>query len=132
MTNVYEPLLDGAILKDLINAETEYRVSPITVIGRAADAHIRIDSKHVSRQHVRITFGREGFVLEDLSRNGTFLNGDLVKQEKRSLNEGDIIEIVRRAQNIERERPLFRSRLCLQDVKKSGGFLSGLRGLFGY
>lgn len=32
-------------------------------------------------------------ILEDISRNGTILNGDLIKKEKRELRHGDSIEI---------------------------------------
>jgi DNA-binding winged helix-turn-helix (wHTH) protein len=46
------------------------------VVGRSADAAIRIDAPGVSRRHAQITVSGEQAVLEDLgSKNGTILNG---------------------------------------------------------
>lgn len=64
-----------------------------TLIGRSADVAVRIRSGDVSRHHARITLGPDGASIEDLgSRNGTFVNGDPVK-ERRALKEGDLIGI---------------------------------------
>lgn len=50
-----------------------------TILGRAADAGIRIDFPGVSRHHARITVASTGVTLEDLeSRNGTFLRGQRI------------------------------------------------------
>ncbi len=49
---------------------------PEVVIGRHADAAIRLDGHNVSRRHARVARSGDAFVLEDLgSSNGTFLNG---------------------------------------------------------
>jgi hypothetical protein len=51
-----------------------------TVIGRASDAAIQIDSPSVSRYHARIVVAHESAVLEDLgSKNGTHVNGQRVR-----------------------------------------------------
>jgi diguanylate cyclase (GGDEF)-like protein len=62
------------------------------VIGRAADAHIRIDDDGVSRYHARLMLTSEGVLLEDLkSKNGTLLNGTPVRTA--TLSPGNTIQI---------------------------------------
>jgi signal transduction histidine kinase/ActR/RegA family two-component response regulator len=52
-------------------------------LGRAQDNDIRIDDKHVSRRHLRITSQEGKFFIEDLqSRNGTFIRDKLVAPGK--------------------------------------------------
>jgi pSer/pThr/pTyr-binding forkhead associated (FHA) protein len=52
--------------------------APLTV-GRGRDADLVLADELVSRRHARVTPGGSGAVVEDLgSRNGTFVNGDLV------------------------------------------------------
>ena len=47
-----------------------------SVIGRQADADIRLEGSKVSRRHARIFTDGDGFHVEDLgSSNGTYLNG---------------------------------------------------------
>ena len=66
---------------------------PRMVMGRHPECELTLDSGSVSRQHACIqTKGRDHF-LEDLqSRNGTFLNGRLIT-EATKLNDGDLIRI---------------------------------------
>lgn len=63
------------------------------VIGRAEDADIILDDEGVSRHHAKIVrFANETTALKDLgSRNGTFVNGEPIKQ--RALENGDRIQI---------------------------------------
>ena len=62
------------------------------VIGRAADAQIRIEDDGVSRYHAKLTVTTTGVVLEDLkSKNGTLVNGNPIK--KHILQNNDVIEI---------------------------------------
>jgi len=61
------------------------------LIGRAADCHVRIDSKKISRHHACIRVGAAGALIEDLgSKNGTY-----VKEERTEgptpLTDGDAI-----------------------------------------
>ena len=64
-----------------------------TVIGRAHDCAVRIDSPTVSRHHARIRVRGSGATLEDLgSRNGTRVRSRLVEGEV-PLAGGDEIEI---------------------------------------
>ncbi len=64
-----------------------------TVLGRHPECDVTIDVGAVSRQHARIRGEGDVFQLEDLkSRNGTFLNGQLVTQPA-TLQDGDLIRI---------------------------------------
>ena len=64
-----------------------------TIIGRHPDCHIVLEVGAVSRQHAKIVRDGESFALEDLqSRNGTFLNGQLVTHPE-TLREGDRVRI---------------------------------------
>jgi predicted component of type VI protein secretion system len=63
------------------------------VIGRGEDCHVVVTDRQASRHHARITQTKDGYVLEDLnSKNGTFLNGDLLKVPT-LLKDGDEIGI---------------------------------------
>ena len=64
-----------------------------SVIGRAHDTAIRIDSGGVSRHHARIVVQGDKARVEDLgSKNGTFIGSALVTQP-RLLNDGDEIRV---------------------------------------
>lgn len=64
-----------------------------TVLGRHPDCHVIIEVGAVSRQHAKIHHVDDEFVLEDLgSRNGTFLNGQLISAQTK-LYDGDLIRI---------------------------------------
>jgi len=63
------------------------------VIGRAPDAALRLDQPTASRHHARIDVQSDGIWLSDLdSRNGTRLNGQVIKGARR-LSHGDTIGI---------------------------------------
>jgi DNA-binding winged helix-turn-helix (wHTH) protein len=63
------------------------------VVGRAAEAAVRIRSGDVSRHHARITVAGEDLAIEDLgSRNGTYVNGEKVTG-KTPLQEGDLVVV---------------------------------------
>lgn len=59
--------------------------------GNNDAADISIDSPGISRNHARVTKEEENYYLEDLnSRNGTYLNGTLLKyKQKEKLSMGD-------------------------------------------
>jgi hypothetical protein len=49
------------------------------VIGREADAAVRVDDRTISRHHAAIVIGGKTATVEDLdSKNGTFVNGQRV------------------------------------------------------
>lgn len=63
------------------------------VIGRDADAAIRIDASTVSRRHARLLVDGSGAVLEDFgSKNGTF-HGDVKVTSPVAVADGDRIRI---------------------------------------
>lgn len=65
---------------------------PEIVIGRAADADIRLQDDGVSRRHARIVLMNGELCIEDLqSANGTLLNGDRVRRAV--LRDGDKIQM---------------------------------------
>jgi DNA-binding winged helix-turn-helix (wHTH) protein len=69
--------IDSATEMYLATANERYPLAPgTTVIGRARDATIRVDSGGVSRHHARIVVSGDETILEDLgSKNGTFVDG---------------------------------------------------------
>ncbi len=70
----------------LLNAER-------MVIGRHPECEIVVDAGAISRQHAVVTKTSGDFFLEDLkSRNGTYLNGELI-QGRRKLQENDRVKI---------------------------------------
>jgi len=56
--------------------------SELALIGRASSNDIIVDDAEVSRQHAGIRGDRNGHWIKDLgSRNGTFVNGELLEGE---------------------------------------------------
>lgn len=63
-----------------------------TVIGRAADADIRLTSKRASRQHAFFRVrGTDCILMDNDSHNGVILNG--VKVHSAVLRDGDVIQV---------------------------------------
>ena len=53
-----------------------YAINGTAIMGRARECDIHIGEAHMSRQHVRLSIGEDGLVVEDLnSANGTYVNG---------------------------------------------------------
>jgi len=75
------------------NSGRKVPLLPMTMsIGREHDNNIELKDPEVARYHARILFERGRFVLEDLeSSNGTWLNGEQIKQEM--LKNGDRVKI---------------------------------------
>jgi len=70
-----------------------WKIKTPLVLGREKDCDIVIPMRQVSRHHSRISPESEGAIIEDLgSKNGTYLNGSLVK-EALPLTDGDEIQI---------------------------------------
>jgi serine phosphatase RsbU (regulator of sigma subunit) len=62
-------------------------------IGRSRESDIFLPDQWLSRHHAEIRQKAEGFYLADLqSKNGTLLNGDPVREERR-LRDGDVITL---------------------------------------
>src|SRR5205809_1011656 len=66
----------------------------LTFVGGPRDRQtVRFDKElEVSAQHATLRRQEQGFALEDTSRNGTFLNGNRVR-ERTSLRHGDMIQL---------------------------------------
>jgi pSer/pThr/pTyr-binding forkhead associated (FHA) protein len=75
-------------------AGTTYLVKDdrMTIIGRDAECQIRIQDPDASRRHAAIQpFGREFYIMDMGSTNGTLINGQ--QEEKRILRHADKITI---------------------------------------
>jgi pSer/pThr/pTyr-binding forkhead associated (FHA) protein len=70
----------------------EYIISGTLVFGREAGSEVVIESTQVSRRHAEIAASGAGYVLTDLSTNGTYVNGQRV-QGNRTLARADMIRI---------------------------------------
>jgi FHA domain len=71
----------------------EYDILDGVVLGRGAQAEIRIEDPYASSQHARIIRQGDLLVLEDLgSTNGTYLNGEIVRGPQ-PLHPGDKLRI---------------------------------------
>jgi len=66
----------------------------VMTIGRGEDCDITIPLRQVSRCHAQIERQADGYVLRDLrSKNGTYVNGEEVRDLPRPLKDGDEIQI---------------------------------------
>lgn len=67
----------------------------VTRVGRRADLEIALDPAGdmiVSGNHCSISWENGGFILTDTSRNGTFINGEIVEGYM-SLTDGDVLTL---------------------------------------
>jgi hypothetical protein len=95
-TVVAAPRVDGygrLVVREGKNARYEIELrQPVTVIGRAADAGVRLADQAVSRRHAEIRVSDDGATVSDLqSTNGTLLNGARVTTA--ALVDGDELRI---------------------------------------
>ncbi|HEY9444725.1 MAG TPA: FHA domain-containing protein [Gemmatimonadales bacterium] len=71
----------------------EYGIESGTLVfGRDASADVVVSGNEVSRRHAEITTTADGYVLMDLSVNGTYVNGQRVGRSHR-LARADVIRI---------------------------------------
>lgn len=64
------------------------------VLGRSPNSDVRLVEEAASREHVRFQFTREGWVMENLSANGTLINGKRYKRNKKVvLDTGDVMGV---------------------------------------
>ena len=81
------------ILESAENRGREYRIAGAIVIGRLKTNPIPIDDAKASREHAAVRLVGAEYMLADLdSRNGTMLNGEMVRGQAR-LRSGDRIAI---------------------------------------
>jgi pSer/pThr/pTyr-binding forkhead associated (FHA) protein len=70
----------------------EYTIATTLVFGRDAGSDVVVESTQVSRRHAEIAASAGGYLLTDLSTNGTYVNGQRV-QGSRTLARADMIRI---------------------------------------
>ncbi len=71
----------------------ELRIAGPITIGRASSATVHIDDKTLSREHTQVSSEQGRFIVKDLeSKNGTYLNGALIRQAE-PLKHGDRIKV---------------------------------------
>lgn len=64
----------------------------VTTIGRREDCDLRIAVGDVSRKHCKLTVASDAAQVEDLgSSNGTFVNGERVKEHR--IGAGDLLKV---------------------------------------
>jgi two-component system response regulator AtoC len=64
------------------------------VVGRSSTATVRVDDPKVSREHARILRRGDALELVDLgSRNGTRVNGNVVRGRSEGLSSGDTVRV---------------------------------------
>lgn len=69
-----------------------YELLPDTLIGRSKECWIELDAQGASRLHARVSWGQQGWVLQDLSQNGTRLNGaEVTRGQSLALKRGDAL-----------------------------------------
>ncbi len=67
----------------------EHAVVPqVLLVGRSKTADISLESSQVSRNHARLTLLPGGWILEDISRNGTTVGAERLHQSAQKLEYG--------------------------------------------
>jgi hypothetical protein len=66
---------------------------PAAVLGRHPDCEVRVTEQYASRQHVRLERTADGWVMENLSPTGTWVNGKKFKGKKVLLDTGDVLGV---------------------------------------
>ena len=85
------------VLLIVVQGKPEGKSIPVTVpvfrIGRGTDCHLRPNSEEVSRTHTEITLTDTEAIVRDLgSRNGTWVNGQLLKGPHK-LSSGELLKV---------------------------------------
>ena len=79
----------------LLRVKSDERI-PLTgatlKIGRDRSCDLRVNHRHASRLHAEIRLEGQAYVLYDFSANGTFVNGERVR-ERRTLKPADTIRV---------------------------------------
>ena len=66
----------------------------VAVLGRGQTADVRIEEEHVSREHVKFQLTHQGWIVQNLSNNGTVINGKRYKKPRQILlDTGDLLGV---------------------------------------
>ncbi len=84
---------DARLVLEEHGASTEFKVPPLTYIGRSDTNQVQLARAGVSRRHALISLAADGsYSIKDLqSQNGTLVNGHIIAETR--LNDGDKITI---------------------------------------
>src|SRR5580704_17952500 len=87
-------MVELSLVLDVGKERKEFKLlagGPPLVVGRSADAQLRVDHPLLSRRHFELRWEEEGgLLLQDLgSANGTFVNGTLARKAR--LKPGDLL-----------------------------------------
>jgi predicted component of type VI protein secretion system len=81
------------LIQESGGGKREVRITTPVTIGRSPSATFPIDDKTLSREHTLVSGQRGRYTVKDLeSKNGTYLNGKLIKQPE-ALQHGDRIKV---------------------------------------
>ena len=86
------PGASGGRLVFLTDGREYTMSSPTLVFGRDASSDVGVTGNEVSRRHAEIQATPEGYVLNDLSVNGTYVNGEKIGRQQ-LLARADVIRI---------------------------------------
>jgi pSer/pThr/pTyr-binding forkhead associated (FHA) protein len=106
MTTSNQPI--ARLLWQIENGQQELmlRQEDVVTIGRGEGNIIVFSSARISRNHARIEWNGDGFVVRDMSSsNGTFVNGQRVEYMPLALRDGDLIMLERIPMRFEEIRP---------------------------
>eukprot|EP01060_Flectonema_neradi_P039979 TRINITY_DN8986_c0_g1_i1.p1 TRINITY_DN8986_c0_g1~~TRINITY_DN8986_c0_g1_i1.p1 ORF type:complete len:311 (+),score=27.30 TRINITY_DN8986_c0_g1_i1:45-977(+) len=85
--------IDG--LGDLIGRTIEILPDARTVLGRKpGDNGQKIDNEKVSSKHCSIYIQNGVMLIEDTSKNGTFVNGVCLQNSEKKLHNGDVVSLL--------------------------------------
>jgi len=105
-------------------------VAPLELmLGRNSACDLQLDSDEVSRRHARVSLGPDGYVIEDLSNNGTLTyTGNVLCRDQRAFPYGTHFTIgpfrvtVGRAGQSERSLPVCDDATPPRGMPVAGGF----------
>ncbi len=97
-SNESVPAIQMALLQSNIRSGERYGLRHTLIrIGRGVlspeDIPLPPDDVHASREHARLVFDAGSWHIEDQSRNGTLINGQLLRRNRAMLKTGDRIKI---------------------------------------
>ncbi len=75
-----------------------FEEEPVVRIGRSVDNDVVLYSAVVSRHHVELRQGKDGWEVHNIGTNGTYLAGQRI--DKKSIQDGFVIRLARSGPNL--------------------------------